>query len=200
MNPYKFCRWFLAVCLLATFSFAQVPSYRIHSRSISELQADQRRLVSQWCRLDWEGSRLNADGWKKFDPLTTLKLNPDYNSIYVVSRYEMLPPERVSMESTVSYTVIGRYEPGIGFTADPESRTVTFKFSDKDSDLQITGLEPAQPNVSKPVFINWLKAQLATAKTPADKLPLQSALDQLVPPPPPKPKTDEGSSSSKPRL
>ncbi len=192
----RFSSILLAVCLASPLAFAQTPSYRIRTRSVSELQADQRRLVSQWCRLDWEGTRLNADGWKKFDPLTTMKTNPDYMSVYVVSRYEIQPPDRVSMESTVTYNVLGRFEPGIGYTAEPDSRTVTFKFSDKEGDLQIVSVDPEQPNVSKPIFITWLKTQLAAAKTDIDKLPLQSALNQLEPPPQ-KPKTEAASSSSK---
>ncbi len=174
---------------------AQMPNYKIHVRTVAELQADERQLTSQWCRLDFEGSRLTDDGWKKFDPLTTIKHNPDYTAIYVVTRYQFNPPERVSMDASVDYNVIGRYEPGIGYTPESGTRTVNFHFSDKEGDLQITDIDPAQPNISKAMMISWLKAQLASAKTPADKIPLELALNQLAPPPP-KPKAEEGSSSS----
>ena len=185
----------LSVSLSAAAQY-QVPNLRLKTRSVAELQADERSLVGQWCRSDYEGARLSADGWKKFDPLTSLKTNPDFNSIYVISRYQMNPPERVSMEASVTYSVIGRYELGIGYTLLSDTRGVNFRFSDKSGDLQISDIDPAQPNVSKPAFIAWLKTQLATAKSVNEKMPLQQALDQLVPPPP-QPKTEEGSSSSK---
>jgi hypothetical protein len=174
----------------------QVPNLRIKSRSVSELQADQRSLIGQWCRFDYEGSRLTDDGWKKLESVTGLKRNPEFSSIYVISRYQVNPPERVSMQSTVTYNVVGRYEVGIGYTPLNDTRYVDFKFSDKDGDLQLVDVDPVQPNVSKIAFIAWLKTQLAATKNANDKMALQQALDQLVPPAP-KPKTDNGSSSSK---
>src|SRR3569833_2305017 len=158
---------FLTVSL-SGFAQQQLPNLRIKTRSVAELQADERSLIGQWCRLDYEGARLTDDGWKKFDPLTNIKNNPEFSSIYVVSRYQMNPPERASMEGTVSYNVIGRYEIGIGYTKLSDTRDVTFRFSDKQGELQIVELEPAQPNVSKPVIIEWLKQQLATTKSAAD--------------------------------
>jgi hypothetical protein len=186
---------FLTVSL-SGFAQQQLPNLRIRTRSVAELQADERSLIGQWCRLDYEGSRLTEDGWKKFDTLTNIKQNPEFSSIYVVSRYQMNPPERASMDGVVSYNVIGRYEMGIGYTKLSNTRDIAFRFSDKQGDLQIVELEPVQPNVSKPVFIDWIKQQLATTKNVNDKMALQNALDQLVPPPP-KPKAEQGESSSK---
>lgn len=186
---------FLTVSL-SGYAQQQLPNLRIKTRSIAELQADERSLIGQWCRLDYEGSRLSEDGWKKFDPLTSIKQNPEFSSIYVVSRYQMNPPERASMEAVVSYNVIGRYEIGIGYTKLNDTRDVAFRFSDKQGDLQIVEFDPAPPNVSKPVFIEWLKQQLAATKNVNDRIALQNALDQLVPPPP-KPKPEQGESSSK---
>lgn len=190
-----FVGFMLSVSLCAAAQY-QVPNLRLKTRSVAELQADERTLIGQWCRSDYEGARLSPDGWKKFDAVTSLKSNPDFNSIYVISRYQMNPPERVSMEASVTYSVIGRYELGIGYTLLSDTRDLNFKFSDKSGDLQISEIDPPQPNVSKPAFIAWLKTQLANAKSVSEKMPLQQALDQLVPPPP-KPKTEEGSSSSK---
>jgi hypothetical protein len=186
---------FVFLSLISLTAVAQLPNLRIKTRSIPELQADQRTLVGQWCRLDFEGTRLSDDTWKKFDGVTNIKRNPEFSSVYLISRYQINPPERVSMEASVTYNVIGRYEVGIGYQAFSDTRYVTFKFSDKDGDLQIVDLDPSQPNVSKPAFLAWLKAQIATTKNASEKMALQHALDQLVPPPP-KPKTDEGSSSS----
>ena len=186
----------LSLSFVSVNAFTQVPNLRIKTRSVSELQAEQRGLVGQWCRLDFEGSRLNDGGWKKFDNLTNIKLNPDFSSIYVISRYQVDSPERISMSVPVTYNVIGRYEVGVGYTPMNDTRYVAFKFSDKEGDLQIVDIDPPQPNVSKMVFLAWVKEQLAAAKSDTDKLALQNALNQLVPPQP-KPKTDEGMSSSK---
>jgi hypothetical protein len=195
-----FRRASLAVLLLSAslsgYAQQQLPNLRIKTRSVSELQADQRSLIGQWCRLDYEGSRLRDDGWKKFDSLTNIKNNPDFSSVYIVTRYQMTPPDRASMESSVTYSVIGRFEIGIGYTKQNSTRDVNFRFSDKQGDLQIVDFEPAQPNVSKPVFVEWLKQQLAATKNASDKMALQNALDQLVPSPP-KPKPEQGESSSK---
>jgi len=189
-------RILLAILLAAPLAMGQAPSIKLKTHSVPELQAGQRALVGQWCRMDFEGSRLSDNGWKKFEPLTTIKLNPDFAAIYVVSRYQMDPPQKVSMEATVDYNVIGRYESGVGYVPSDDIRSVTFKFAEKEGELQIVDVDPAQPNVSKPVFIAWIKAQLAAAKSAADKTALQQTLNLLVPPPP-KPKTEEGSSSSK---
>ncbi len=189
-------RMLFAIFLLSVSLAAQVPSYRIKTRSVSELQADQRTLIGQWCRFDYEGSRLTDEGWKKFDPLTPLKHNPDFSSVYVISRYQMTPPDRVSMAGSVAYTVVGRYEVGVGYTSTNDTRYVDFKFAEKEGELQIVDVVPAQPNVSKPAFIAWVKAQIASTKNASEKMSLQQALNLLVPPPP-KPKTEEGSSSSK---
>ena len=193
-----FRRAVLAVFLIFVCSaaFAQLPNLRIKTRSVSELQADQRALIGQWCRLDFEGARLTDEGWKKFDGATNIKRNPDYSTIYVISRYQMNAPERVSMTATVTYNVIGRYEVGIGYTPITDTRYVDFKFSEKEGDLQIIDVDPPHPNVSKTAFLAWVKEQLVATKNDSDKLALQNALNQLVPPPP-KAKPDEGSSSSK---
>jgi hypothetical protein len=193
-----FRRAVLAVFLLFVCSaaFAQLPNLRIRTRSVSELQADQRALVGQWCRLDFEGARLTDQGWKKFDGATNIKRNPEYSTIYVISRYQMVAPDHVSMTASVTYNVVGRYEVGIGYTPITDTRNVDYKFSDKDGDLQIINVDPPQPNVSKAAFLAWIKEQIAATKNDADKMALQNALNQLVPPPPTA-KPDEGSSSSK---
>jgi hypothetical protein len=196
MSRRTFLAVFVLFASLAGVAQQKLPNLRLKARSVPELQADQRTLISQWCRFDYEGSRLTDDGWKKLEPVTSIKRNPDFNSIYVISRYQVNPPTRVSMEGTATYTVIGRYELGIGYTPVTDSRYVEFKFAEKDGDLQLVDVDPVQPNVSKPAFIAWLKTQLASTKNATDKLPLQQALDQMVPPPP-KPKVDQGSSSSK---
>lgn len=186
----------LSLSFISVNAFTQLPNLRIKTRSVSELQAEQRGLLGQWCRLDFEGSRLGDSGWKKFDSLTNIKLNPEFGSIYVISRYQIDPPSRVSMSVPVTYNVIGRYEVGIGYTPMNDTRYVDFKFSDKEGDLQIVDIDPPQPNVSKAVFLSWVKEQLAATKSDTDKLALQNALNQLLPPAP-KPKTEVGMSSSK---
>src|SRR5450759_327779 len=53
-----------------------------------DTKAEQmRELVSKYCRLDYEGARLDPETSTKFQPLVWWKTNPDYTQVDVVSRY-----------------------------------------------------------------------------------------------------------------
>ena len=53
--------------------------------------ADVRELVSKYCRLDYEGARLDGQNWPKVEPLVSWRTNPEYSEISVVSRYTVDP-------------------------------------------------------------------------------------------------------------
>lgn len=169
-----------AFLLVAVFSFGQ-GGFRVKPRSIAELQAEQRRVIGGWCRGDYEGARLSADDWSKLAPLTTMKTNPEFNTIVIVSRYQMNSPERYSPNATVTYYVIGQYEPGIGFTQLSGTRDVSFSFDDRGEKIAISDLHPATPFVSRQVAVTWLRRQLEAAKTDLDKSQLSRALQALEP-------------------
>ena len=51
---------------------------------------EQRRVVSAYCRLDFQGARLSPEGWERMRNLTMFRENPDFHSFFVVSRYQLI--------------------------------------------------------------------------------------------------------------
>lgn len=175
---------FIAVVLaLSCTAFAQT-GFRLKTRSVAELNADQRRVIGTWCRQDFEGLRLYASGWDRFKPVTSLKKNPDITSIVIVSRYQVESHETVSWDTDVTYTIVGRYEVGGGFVPDSGTETVAFQTKDIDGDILIVNVEPIAPHVSKKAAIEWMKKTLEASTSDMEKIHLRDALKALEPPPP----------------
>jgi len=172
---------------LLSVSFAQnsVPTYRLRTRSFSEIIAKQRQLVGDYCRADFEGGRLTPNGWSKMGPLTTMRTNPDFSSIVIVSRYQMDSPSRPSNDVDVSYLVIGRYENGIGLNRSSRASNVTFRVVEKDGDLVISDIGSPAPHVSLRAAVAWMKDLLAKSHSELEKDQLRNALKTLQPPAPP---------------
>ena len=141
-----------------------------------------RAIVSSYCRMDYEGFRLLKDSWPRMKALTTWKDNPDWKGFTVVSQYE-LSAANVGLRATtvgVQYAVLGRFEPGLGYTAEPGSEAVSFRLKDVDSDWKIEDLDPfINPHVSKPRAIAWLKTALAAEKDAVNRIAIQNALKSL---------------------
>ncbi len=157
--------------------------FRLKTRNAGELYAEQRRVVGTWCRQDFEGLRLAADSWDRFKPLSTFRTNPEFNSIVIVSRFQVEPRDTISWEMSVDYVVIGKYERGSGYLADPGTETVTFQTKDIEGDIVITSLDPSSPHVSKKAAIAWMKNELATTTSDVEKAHLRDALKILDTPP-----------------
>ena len=166
----------LTILLTCACSFAQIPIHGIAHRDSS------RNVVNSYCRMDYQGFRLASDSWTRLKPLTTWKENPDWQGFTVVSQYEVLETSEGIRAASVSvkYAVLGRFEAGLGYTAEPGSEEVSFRLKDVDSAWKIEDLEPAiNPHVSKPRAIAWLKTALAAEKGAAGKIPLEKALKSL---------------------
>jgi hypothetical protein len=141
-----------------------------------------RGIVSSYCRMDYEGFRLLKDSWPRMKALTTWNDNPEWQGFTVVSQYELLDASEGSRAATVSvkYIVLGRFEAGLGYTAEPGSEEVSFRLKDVDSSWKIEDLGPTiNPHVSKPRAIAWLKTALAAEKDAANRIALQRALKDL---------------------
>jgi len=141
-----------------------------------------RAIVSSYCRMDYEGFRLLKDSWPRMKALTTWKDNPDWQGFTVVSQYELLDASEGIRAATVSvkYTVLGRFEAGLGYTAEPGSEEVSFRLKDVDSAWKIEDLDPTiNPHVSKPRAIAWLKTALAAERDIANRIAIQNALKSL---------------------
>src|SRR5512146_2825098 len=137
--------------LLLFFSLPVIAQLRLHVRNPEEVYAEQRRVVSSWCRQDFTGVRLNSEGWDRYKTLTNIRDNPDLSTVVIISRYQVggHDPQSISWDVTVNYVVIGRYERSSGYAPDGGTETVTFRTKDVDGDIVITEVDPASPHVSK---------------------------------------------------
>jgi hypothetical protein len=141
-----------------------------------------RNVVREFCRLDYVGSRLAPETWSRMKELTTWKGNPDWRSLTVVSRYDMGDASESfrSARISVHYQVLGRFDPGIGFTPEPASQDVEFRLKEIDGQWRIDSTDPpATPHVSKPRLVQWLQTALPKEKDAANRAVMQNALQQL---------------------
>jgi hypothetical protein len=170
--------WFRGVVftvLLTTSAFAQ---YRVGPRRSEQ----SRSVVGNYCRMDYEGFRLATESWPRMKPLTTWKENPDFQGFTIVSQYDLLSANHGLRAATVEvqYSVLGHFEPGIGFLAEPRREQVSFRLKDVDSAWKIDELDPPiNPHVSRPRAIAWLKSALPAEKDRANKLAIEKALKDL---------------------
>ena len=166
----------LIVLLACTSSSAQIPLRGAPHRAAT------RNVVNSYVRMDYEGFRLLKDSWPRIKLLTTWKENPEWQAFTIVSQYEVLSATDGPRIATVSveYTVLGRFEPGLGYTAEPGHEQVSFLLKDVDGEWKIDQLDPAiNPHVSKTRAIAWMKTTLAAEKDAVNKIALQRALKDL---------------------
>src|SRR5271165_4380763 len=71
---------------------AQVPMPLGHTPDESTKPAEIREIVSKYCRLDYDGARLDPQSWARVQPVVWWKTNPDYSQINVISRYTVDAP------------------------------------------------------------------------------------------------------------
>lgn len=141
-----------------------------------------RSIVGSYCRLDYVGSRLSKEAWDRVKPLTTWRDNPDWRGFTVVSQYDITSANEGIRSSNVDvdYTVLGRFERGIGYSAERAKDSVAFRLKDNDGSWRIEEIDPPiNPHVSKPAAILWLKSALAGEKDAAEKIALEEALKEL---------------------
>ncbi len=170
----------LTSATLAQFNSAPQSGVRLGGRSFSELYADQKILLSNYCRLDFEGARLEAAGWSRFKPYTSLRENPDFNRVVIVTRFNIDTPDQPSEELSASYQTVGFYQEGEGYTALAGSDEVTFHIKEQNSDLLVTEVRPESPHVSPRAAAAWIALRLADPKTSdMDRTYLKDAIKQL---------------------
>jgi hypothetical protein len=112
--------------------------------------------------------------------LTTFRENPDFNSFFIVLRYQLIENPKPVEDLDVAYVVIGRFDEGVGYLPMPSSvKTVTFEVHDQHGEVKIFRVEPTTPFVSRAAAIVWLKSKLATQKDPAERAPIEGAIQAL---------------------
>ncbi len=170
-----------ALFLVFAFSGAHAQGgFKVKARNVTDLLAEQRQVLGGWCRQDFDGARLSADSWQKMAPFTALKDNPDFSKITVVSRYDIQRPEQYSNVATVTYYVLGEYEPGAGYIANPDRRDVSFRLVNKDDRLVISEIDTTSPFVSKATLLKYLNDKKQAAKSDLERADLQRAIDSLT--------------------
>jgi hypothetical protein len=170
--------WTLAA--LAQFNAGAQTGIQLRGHSFSELFAAQKGLLSNYCRLDFEGARLEANGWNRIKPYTSMRTNPEFNRVVIVTRYSIEAPEQPVEELSASYQTIGFYEEGEGFKALTSSDQVAFRVQEQNGYLLVTDVRPASPHVSARAAVAWMNLRLADPKTDEiERSHLKDAVQQL---------------------
>jgi hypothetical protein len=186
----------LSVCLLSTVAVAQYGSssqfgVKLGGQSFSDLYAAQKVVLSNFCRLDFAGARLQAGGWESFRPYTSLRANPEFTRILIVTRFDIETPEQPSEELNVHYQTVGSYQLGMGYTVGSSSEQAEFRVQEQNGDLLVTAVSPEGPHVSPRAALAWMKLLLDDPKTDdlerAHLLDAVSQLSKLLPAPHPAP-------------
>ncbi len=146
--------------------------------------ADVRELVSKYCRVDYEGARLDGQGWAKVEPLVTWRSNPDYTEINVISRYtvEADPTEsHGKFTVTVHYRLLGSYNLVTGYVREPPNsvQQVSYVVSGTNGEWRISDSDNGLPHPSRATMLKWLNDKLSAAQDEPAKLRYQDALRQL---------------------
>ncbi|MGB8770870.1 MAG: hypothetical protein WCC92_14725 [Candidatus Korobacteraceae bacterium] len=153
-----------------------------------DTRAEQiRELVSQYCRLDYGGARLDPKAWTKLQSLVWWTTNPGYTQIDVISRYTVENEPELSNGKytiTVHYRRLGRFEPGIGYSREMASpnEDVEYTVTAVKDEWRIDDAEPNFPHPSQAAMVKWLTAQISSAQDEAAKNMYQEALRQLQAP------------------
>ncbi|MGD0931897.1 MAG: hypothetical protein ABR902_14700 [Candidatus Korobacteraceae bacterium] len=183
---FSICRVLLGLALVVGapgFLLAQFPVPTQTTKEDPE-PAQIHELVSKYCRLDYEGARLDAQAWPKFEPIVWWKSNPNYTRIDVVARYSVdLPPEASKGKYVVSvhYRLLGTYDLTTGYVREPQvsNQDVDFLVSSENLEWRIADAENTSPHLSRAAMLNWLNRQITTAPDQAAKTRYEDALKQL---------------------
>ncbi len=85
--------------------------------------AQLRELVSRYCRLDYEGGRLDPKMWPRFQPLVWWTAAQPFTKINVIARYTVDPEpsgDHNKFAVTVHYRLLGTFDPALGYVKEPE--------------------------------------------------------------------------------
>jgi hypothetical protein len=178
-------RVLLAVIFLinASFSLAQFP-VNLNRAEEEAVPARMRELVSKYCRLDYEGARLDPQSWEKVQPLVWWRASPGYTQIDVISRYTVdSQPESSHGKYIVAvhYRLLGIYDLATGYVPEPEATTqdVSFTVTTENTEWRIADSENTSPHPSRAVMLKWLSDKISTTQDEAAKARYQDALRQL---------------------
>jgi hypothetical protein len=173
------------VFVLAAGSAARAQFPLPLNRVEQDTKAEQiRELVSKYCRLDYEGARLDPQSWTKLQPLLWSKTNPDYTQIDVISHYTVETAPVLTHGKytiTVHYRVLGRFETGIGYTpeAAKSDEDVEYTVTAVNDEWRINDADPNFPHPSRAAMLKWLNDKISTTQDASAKNIYQEALRLL---------------------
>jgi len=172
------------VFLLATVSASQAQFPPVNLSHTEDTTPQQiRELVSKYCRLDYDGARLDPPAWSKLEPLVWWKSNPDVTQIDVISRYTVETTPALSHGKytvKVTYRALGRFETGIGYSnALTSTKEAEFTVTAVNGEWRISDVEPGFPHPSRAAMLKWLNEKVSATQEPAAKNLYQEALRQL---------------------
>lgn len=167
--------------VLAQFDFP------LGQREQVDKSAETRELVSKYCRLDYEGARLNAPDWSKLQPLVWWKTNPDYTQMDIVTRYTVEgepSPNRGKYNVTVQYRTLGIFDLVAGYVSEPANsvQEVNYTVSAVNGEWRILDADNTMPHPSRPAMIKWLNSRISGTTDAAARKIYEDALRQLQTP------------------
>ena len=143
-----------------------------------------REIVSKYCRLDYEGLRLDPQAWPKFQPLVWWSSLPEVSKINVIARYSVDPQPTENHGKyavTVHYRLLGTFDPALGYVREPEGTTqdVYFSVTQQNTEWRISDADNTLPHPSRAAMLKWLNQQISTISDEALKTRYQNALEHL---------------------
>jgi hypothetical protein len=171
----------VVLVFLSAFVSAQA-NVRINPGERSNRNAEYRQMVANYCRLDYDGARIVANGWTRMQPLTSWRDNPDFHRIAVVTRYQILPEaqnERGRSIYSVQYDVSGEYDLAGGYFPGADQITVRIAVGEAAGDTHVLDTTEPRPLVGRARLLQWLQAKLDSEKDPGAKNTLQLSLQRM---------------------
>ncbi len=172
---------FLITSCASLFAQFPVPTQR---QLEDNTPAHVRQIVSNYCRLDYEGARLDPQSWAKFQPVVWWSSAPQYSQIDVVARYTVDPEpasEHGRYTVTVHYRLLGTYDLANGYVLEPEGamQNVDFTVASENAEWRIADAENTFPHPSRAAMLKWLNQSLTSTQDAASKDRYQRALTLL---------------------
>jgi hypothetical protein len=145
---------------------------------------ENRALVAQYCRLDYEGARLDPQMWPRLQPVVWWKAAPEFTQVNVISRYTVdaePTSDHGKYTVTVHYRLLGSYDLATGYVPEPPGATqdVNFIVTSENTEWRVFDAENTFPHPSKTAMMKWLNSKLSTTEDPAAKARLQDAITKL---------------------
>ena len=163
---------------------AQFPMPLGRTPDESAKPAEIREIVSKFCRLDYDGARLDSRGWPSVQPVVWWKTNPDYTQINVISRYTVdTAPVMKHGKYTVSvhYRLLGSYDLVTGYVPEPANtvQDVDYTVTAVNDEWRISDADNPYPHPSRAAMLKWLNDKIASTQDANAKTLYQEALRQL---------------------